>query len=408
MDFYSNNKSYKEKYPFFLLLLLAMAASNFLVLGVYIFLIVALCFLFFRTKFVLPPSALPLLLFAGFYFAFTALYPDKSLITSLKIFVCPLLWIVGYNMALGKKIEQHFIVIIFLAFGMTFHGIANYIYNILNDTDFALGRTYDVFTKELSSSTGQAINFTLFIALAFWLIFLQKNKLLKITSIALYICSVLYDIQIGGRTFLVLSAIAIIVGLVGYIVFSAQKTGSKKRIVLLVLLVLGVVVLLLLAFCFDLFGIKTFYEKSYLYTRLENHGASELGHDTRFSVKLKYLKKMPYYLFGGNHLSQENNLPFAHELWLDIYDDAGIFAYLAIVIYSILAAVRSIKTICLPILTLEQKTAVFCLSIILFLQFFVEPILSGAPMLLYSFIIIDGMLAAHLYENQKNTPGVVA
>ena len=44
------------------------------------------------------------------------------------------------------------------------------------------------------------------------------------------------------------------------------------------------------------------------------------------------------------------------------------------------------------------RIALITVVVIVMLQFFVEPILSGSPMLFYSFIIMDGALARWLYD----------
>lgn len=284
-----------------------------------------------------------------------------------------------------------------LAIGAAIHGIANFFYNISVGVDMSLGRTYDFFSGSLSAATGQATYFTMLVAISFWMIFLQRNLWARLLGALLYITALLYDVQLGGRTFLVLSVLALPIGLLLYCFFVARGSqADRKKVFRTLLLVICIVSLAIIAFNSNFLGIKDIYEDSYLYKRLEIYNATDLDSDSRFFRKAQYFKLVPEYLFGGNHISVDEDLGYAHELWLDIYDDAGMITYILIVLYTGASLIRFIKAAKMKKTELLHKVCLLSFCSIMMLQFFVEPILQGAPMLLYSYIVVDGMLASYL------------
>lgn len=261
----------------------------------------------------------------------------------------------------------------------------------------SLGRTYDFFSGSLSAATGQATYFTMLVAISFWMIFLQRNLWARLLGALLYITALLYDVQLGGRTFLVLSVLALPIGLLLYCFFVARGSqADRKKVFRTLLLVICIVSLAIIAFNSNFLGIKDIYEDSYLYKRLEIYNATDLDSDSRFFRKAQYFKLVPEYLFGGNHISVDEDLGYAHELWLDIYDDAGMITYILIVLYTGASLIRFIKAAKMKKTELLHKVCLLSFCSIMMLQFFVEPILQGAPMLLYSYIVVDGMLASYL------------
>ncbi len=376
----------------FVLFLFALAASNFVQYGAYLFIGFSLIYLSVnKSPVVVKKAIIPVFLFALFYFIFAT--PSISLWSGLKIFACPLLWLVGYSMPDGKSEEGIFRVAMYLAMGMAVHGLLNLLINVVIGIDLSSGLTLDIWSGKISAATGQLLNFSLFVSFAGGLIFFEKNKFLKIGVIVFYLFALYYDVQIGGRTFLVLSLVSFVGAGICYFYYTARWKGFRKTVTVVTVL-LTIVLLLILLFQNNVFGIKDIYENSYLYRRFDHYGSGNLMRDSRLELKKSYMENMTASLWGGGALKNRVVGNYAHDLWLDTYDEAGILPLLALLVYTVMAIGRAWKIIKSDV-EFQYKVFFGIFIVIMMMQFFVEPILQGAPMLLFSFIMIDGLMAKY-------------
>lgn len=387
----------KMDYPLILLAILGIAVSNVLNLGTYVLVLFVLEFLIVRRRLPKKAQLVLLLLFAFFYMLSTMIWANFSF-NSLKPFVFAFLWGAIYVYSKNKSIKSIFTLVMVLGLGMTIHGLANFAYNTLTGTKMITGLSNDVFTKQYSSATGQAINFTLFIALIFWTVFAQKNFKLKIAGLAVFVCSLLYDIQLGGRSFLVLAMLSVFIGIISYIVLLINDSNIKDKTRLIYILI-SLIILAVLAVYFyqnNYFGLKTWYESSYLFKRVEYYDADQLRQDERVNRKIKYMQYFFDHLLGGNQISKTEGVGYAHELWLDIYDDAGIFAFSFMLGYTIVSVKTLMRVVRIKCLELQYKVGLIEYEFVMLAQFWVEPIYEGAPLLLASYIMIDAALSRYL------------
>lgn len=147
----------------------------------------------------------------------------------------------------------------------------------------------------------------------------------------------------------------------------------------------------------DAFGLRTYIEGSYLFRRMNGEkGFYDLSGNGRFYYKKKYLENAFMYPWGGDHLREEVVGSYAHDLWLDIMDEAGILTALAILVYTITAFYRILMLPRKKNLPQDESVALRSYAIIMCAQFFVEPIWQGSPMLLLFFVLIDGMLSKYV------------
>lgn len=387
-------------YSFMFLTIMFLAVSNIMLLGVYILLIASIVFYLRKTKVPYNNGVLSLLLFSLFYFLIV-IFHGEPVVSALKIFVCPLIWLMSFSMAKNKDMTQIKRLFIALSFGMAIHGVINFLYNSFLGTNLQTGLSYDFWSQAYSPSTGQAVNFTLIVALSFWIIFLQKeSKTLSIAGVVVIAIAAIYDISIGGRTFLLLIAISLALSIIMYIAYTFSDASYRHRVIPLIFGIALIIVLGVVLYQRDAFGIRSAYERSYLYVRLTYHNAGDLRGNDRIDKKLDYITNASKYLFGGNYLSKVERFGYAHELWLDIYDDAGIIPYILIVIYTFISGHHFLKAANSPDVDHNWRIALITFLVVIMLQFFVEPILSGSPMLLYSYIIMDGALARWLYDKK--------
>lgn len=388
-----------ENYSVIFVVIMLLSMMNVFLAGAYLLAIAALIIVLKNFNQPYKLSFLPLLAFAFTYFLITYFH-GQGFVASLKVFVCPLVWLMSYQASRKKSLGQVSFFVVILTMGMAAHGVLNFVYNVANDIDWQYGKALDIWSKTLSASTGQAVNFTMIIAIAFWAIMLQRKKLLKISVIILLILSLIYDILIGGRTFLVLFVIALLWGLFSNAYFSNPKMFFRRKMLHTLIIVLGISIVVVILFNNNVFGIKAFYEDSYLYKRITEHGAT-LQNDERMGRKLRYFSMIGESIWGGNVLSQDLGIGNAHELWLDILDDAGIIPYFFIVLYTICSTKRFVKICKNSAVSAKEKVLFSSLYVIIILQFFVEPILRGSPILLYSYIMIDASIARYINDTQN-------
>lgn len=371
--------------PFFVFML-AAAFSNLLGWGSYILLgLSAVFFVWNYYKIKIPVSVFPIAIFACLYFLFRL---NSDEINSIfKIFLCPLLWIVGYNIEKLPRIRVVLKIAAILALGMAIHGVLNYYYNTVMGVTMSISLKKDVWTGEGLAATGQAALFTPFLSLFIWLVFAKQERWVKIGTIILFLCALMYAIQLGSRTFLLLTLLSIVLGVLCY----AQKRGKGMQI-LLAFLVFAVVFAIL--YSTDTFGLRTYIRGSYLIRRMAvEKGFYALAENGRFYYKKEYLKNALLYPWGGSHLLEDVVGAYAHDLWLDMMDEAGIITALAILNYTIIACFRILILCGKKRIPQDEKIALYSYAVIIYAQFFAEPIWQGSPMLLLFFIFVDGMLS---------------
>lgn len=380
-----------------LLSLLVIAVSDFRLIGVYMLFAISIGFMLLQFSSIkIPGSSFSVVAFASSYFLCSI--PHDSLMTAAKILVCPLLWIMGYNLPHSRNMQSILRVISVLAFGMAVHGLANYIYNLSIGVVFSTGVTYDFWSKAQSGATGQALNFTLFLSLLPWLVMMQPGKWKRMFFALMFLCATMYGIQLGSRTYVIMCGLVGIVTLVSLI---QKKQRKAVLVILFALLALGAVFGVM--YLRNVGGLRDLFESSYLAYRMERNTdlfASMLNND-RIRLKKVYLQNLFNYPWGGNHLLKiyEN---YAHELWLDIFDDAGLLPLVAVAFYSLTALRRLNKVRKHVCLTVEERVTILCYTVVIFAQFFVEPIWQGVPILLCCFVLIDGMIAKFLVSQHMD------
>ena len=382
-------------------LLIFLGAMNIYLFGIYLFAAASIYILLVHKSIKIPSQILPIFIFTVIYFIFVLANPNVGVTSSIKIFVCPLVWLAGYTLLRDKNINRLILIILSACMGMAVHGVLNFIYNLRIGTVFYEGKSYDVWSNSLSAATGQAINFSLLAAVLMWGLFMQKNLILKLVVSALYIAAFVYNIMIGGRSFVILTLLGIVIPLIIYSFIGNNKIFVKK-VIPIILTVVAILAIIWVMYENNVFGMQDAFESSYFYRRFfSDISQQEITNDSRFDRKLLYFQHMLDYPFGGNHLRNELGIGYSHDLWLDVFDDAGIFAYIALWIYTISAGIRTVKFALNKRITPELRVLISTIFAISFIQFFVEPILQGAPMMFYSILIIDGMLMAYSIRSNE-------
>ena len=130
----------------------------------------------------------------------------------------------------------------------------------------------------------------------------------------------------------------------------------------------------------------------------------ELDEDGRSGKREYFIANAYRFPLGGAHIRNEKG--YAHDILLDTYDEAGIFALIAIAAYLVSALIRLFKCITNKALPFEFRQIVLCVYAVVYIEFFIEPILQGMPWLFASFCLIDGYVGRVLrIEKAKKREG---
>lgn len=338
-------------------------------------------------------------LMALFVLAFSMIVFDPqylySILGILKPVVYPLAYILGYNYIKNseKKETALYRILFVLVGGMFIHLCLNLQLNI-NATDRNIT---DVWTNEISSATLQA-------AVGLWpmaafvaLLFTNVKGQHKLIALAGLITILYYNIILAGRTLFVILAVLIVMSILYMLISSDYKNKFRN-----VLIIAGIFVVILTMFNRNTFGIKGVVYNSNFYERFYGERSNiDIDEDGRLEKKALYIKNMIDYPFGGDRLRQFLDGQSAHDLCLDAYNEAGIFALLALIV----VIVNSIKKLWM-IMTSKKcsynlRLILLCIYVISYIEFFMEPILRGIPWFFVSFILMEGVVQAYIDKGEK-------
>lgn len=335
-------------------------------------------------------SLVCLLLFGVFWIIFS---PNVSgtIFSLLKPFIYLIFYALGcavindlYNDSNGneKYLYKTFYTLVFIiASGPFVHLMLNF-FSTVGSAGVTNRNTVDFWTKEVLSATGQATLACIAIGLAVSVIFSHTRRIFKVASITALVLIFAYNLILSGRTIIVLILICLIFSVLHILIV------EKKLRLKVVLAVCLAIFLLIFLYSQNVFNIKESIENSLFYERLFGNSAIELTDDVRIDRKIYYLKNFFDHMFGGGHFL--NSVGYAHDIFLDTYDEAGIFALLFMAVYIISALVRCIKCLFNENLSFTCRQITVCIYLVFFVQFMVEPILQGTPWLFAYFCLFDG------------------
>lgn len=349
-----------------------------------------------RRKFIIEVSSLILLGVLGISWLLFSTSSASSLMDVIKPFIYLLCSIIGASLldddseySTDKTPFKLFYMTVFvLALGTLVHYTLNWRANL----DAVDRNTIDVWTNSVMSATGQAVLACLPLGFATACLFSKKSRPVKIFSIVAIVIILAYNLILAGRTLLVMLLVVMALALLHYTY--QHKKGRMK----LLLIVLAVILLVLFLYQKDCFGIRSLVEDSTLYDRVFGEDVINRFEDARSDRKIYYLKNMDKSLFGGGHIRSE--FGHAHDLFLDTYDEAGIFAFFAIVGYILISLSHFIKALRDKTLPFEFRQMVLCIYVVVYIQFCIEPILLGVPWLFAYFCLIDGYVYRIITHNR--------
>lgn len=374
-------------------MLIVLACMNFYEEGALLTLILGLYFLWkchFRFE---TDSALVCMLVVTGCVIFTSVIYNRAYVECLKAFNFVLMYIVGrrgYTLAEDKEI---FIkrTLFSVFFGFFIQLLLQYGYN--------LGKTYERARTMYSIWTQQAIAVTLIgllsaaiIGYSFYGIFLCKKKLVKVLSIGAIVLTVVVNLASATRTPIYLMFISFLVMAIIYFSDSSTTNSKGKTRFLGVLLVL--IVGLFIAFEMNAFNLKTYVEESALLGRISYAGI----HTQRTTLFTQYNKLMPEYLWGGGHMRAIIGRS-AHNYLQESYDLYGVISFFALIIFTIHMAGNLVRLIKIKGKK-DFQILIISMSIAVFVQCCLEPVLTGYPIVFLVLIMLDGIMTSCLNQDK--------
>ncbi|MBO5873371.1 MAG: hypothetical protein J6Q56_04110 [Clostridia bacterium] len=338
---------------------------------------------------IIPVLSLSLSLLA---FWDNALHGPSNIVRWLAL---PLVYIIGYGLVIPKEEGFNSIaiaekraktILLVMSLGFFVHFALNWLININNHDSNR--NTIDIWTGVSRAATGQAVLACMMIGIFVAMIFSTTGTLKKLLAIVGLCITAVYNFQLGTRSIFVMILVAAFCALV-YMFGSRQ--GDVKRLRTLIFSAILIFILVIL-YQNDAWGVKTSFEDSNFYNRFFSGNDNDITDDSRFDITLKYMSYMPKYLFGGNKISKIV-AAYPHNVFLDIYDVAGLFAFISVVVIAINALTKLLKVLKLKEIQYETRQMLLCVYVLMLLQLFAEPIFTGAPILLVAFVMLYGTVS---------------
>ena len=372
-----------------ILFLLFLSSMNLFAKSFYFVFAACIVLLLLGKKIRVNFDVLLLLMFSLTYAVFAGLY--NNVLSFLRVFAMPLCYLLGinyfenrdWNSTDNNLVDRKTVTAICIpAMG----AFAHYCINYLTNSQSAYRNTIDIWTGESLSATGQACLAIIAVGVFLYISFEKHNMIYKILSVIGLIIILLYNLVLGGRALLLILSTEFVIAFIWSLIHS--KNNNKK--VKLTLLLLVIFIAFALVYSFDIYGLRTMILGSNLSQRFET---SSFLSDSRIYFKLEYLKHMLEYPFGGGHIFNAVG-QYAHELYLDVYSDAGIIPFILVLIFIIVSVIRIIlysKTESIPA---ETRLLMLLSNVSILITFWMEPIMVGMPWMFCIFCFYQGILCS--------------
>ncbi len=320
---------------------------------------------------------------------------QNSFYQSIMAFIYPLCYLIGNSFcsikdSLNEHEEFTNKVIYITASGTLIHYLLNWYKNNASVGNGMNERnTIDFWSNEIMSATGQATLACLSLCVISAFLFSNVGKKEKVFSIISLAAIIGYNFVLAGRTIFAMMLILFLFSFLFRMV--ANKKGNFKTIIIVVAVIIAIV----LIYSNNVFGVKSFFEQSNLHDRFSGKYSQDIDDDARLEHKLDYLKYIDDFPFGGGNIRRILGFS-AHDLYIDTYDESGIFATFAIIAFIISSVIRAVKCVKNKAIPLDTRHLLACVYLGVNIQFWLEPIMRGVPWLLAFYCLIDGAVTAML------------
>ena len=114
----------------------------------------------------------------------------------------------------------------------------------------------------------------------------------------------------------------------------------------------------------------------------------EYGLDTgRFDIMINGIKMMPQFLWGGQNISGAMEIQI-HDLWLDIYDYAGVVPFVLMFVFTVYEIVSFVKLLFNKKISSDFKMLLIGVYAACLVQAMLEPLMTGASIFLICMVMM--------------------
>ncbi len=389
---HTQNESHMRLTQKIIVFLLFLANMNFFQKSFYwIFLSFAFLLLSSNGKVKIDVGAVLLTIFSVAYILFSSSIRGDAVLM-MKNFAYPLCYLIGLNFitqedeakySTNKKESIITAATIIVGLG----SFVNYALNMVINIGSSSRNTIDIWSGSIMSATGQALMAVTALCIFCALLFSAKTWLLRLTSVAGLLLIFSYNFVLHGRTLIIMFAIILLVAFL--FVYNKNKRRLNRKSAIIIIAIF----LLVSLYIGDAFGIRSIFESTDLFKRFE---AEEIAGDSRFHSKLLYLKYLMQYPFGGSHIRSLVG-QYAHDIYLDTYDEAGIIAAVFLIAFLIYTTIHTYKAVKNTLLSVTLGAVLTCVFLGGHLAFWIEPVLQGNAWIFAIFCFYQGLMNREYY-----------
>lgn len=285
-------------------------------------------------------------------------------------------WNITEDAGGAQQIKNRLLVI---AFGFAAHAGLNLLIN-LGHSRYQL---VDFWSGQFRAATGSGCLNTLIIAIAVYVIHIEKRKLVKAAYVIAAALCLLYMVTLGTRTqFLILLIVCLCCGGV----YAYERRGITG------LIWLAAVTALIAAICFatyqlNLLSLRDYIDHSNLIRRYQEKTGLVSSNSERFDMLVQGIRALFQYPLGGR-----TGTYYYHNMWLDANRVGGIFSSSALLLYSVSTWSSMWRIFRRRDRDPGLRYLLFGIYVAVMVNFMFEPVLEGMLDFYLVFCLINGMV----------------
>lgn len=375
--------------------ILALLAVGFGNIGnnllLFLFIII---FLFEKEKKIIFSGDLILLFscFFSFYYLYTQYYELRvELYTLIMFLVGPTVGFLIGQILVKKDERKLSVLIIIVNLCLLIHGVMNLLSAPEAEIWYAQNIP-DIWTGNKVSATLNGAYFTGAIVLFCYLID-KKRLFYKLLSTVLLCLMIWSSVKTAERTLMINLVISVLAFVYGKIYFE-KKDVVFKQVFKYTLALFIFACVIILAYSIDLLGIQTAFLNTSLGSRLTM--LDSVIQDNRLDALLTVLAAL-----WEQPMGNLKNMFYAHNLFVDMGRMCGIVPMILLIFYIIKIMVEVFSICKNDKLSIENRMLFYIFHISFLINFMVEPVLEGMPMVFTLFCIVNGGISALRYRLNK-------
>lgn len=243
----------------------------------------------------------------------------------------------------------------------------------------------NVWTGETIATTLVGLMSSVVIGYFFYALVCQKKKGTKVCAIAALVVVLVLNAATATRTPFFLLAINLLVMSGLYLL--NQRGRNAIRVLAILLAVIVIAAILIAA---DAFGIRSAIEESPIFLRLLESGTNT----SRGEIMKNHFRYMLDYPWGGYQIAEAVGRQ-AHNFLQQGYDYYGVFATVPLLIIGI-SFLRNMAVLAGTKRKIGIDYLLFSMYLTMLIQACLEPVFTGYPCFMFSFLLIHGMANAYL------------